>query len=77
MPMITYAASSHTNASDGWTFKAIYTVTPKAPPIRSTVRQLSRRSLNDRNGIELTMKTDSMITSTEMMIGVNGSLPVK
>ena len=36
MPMMTYAASSHTNAIDGWILKAIHTVTPKAlefPPL--------------------------------------------
>ena len=32
--------------------------------------------MNERNGIELTMKVASMITMAEMMIGENGSFPV-
>ena len=41
------------------------------------MRQLSRKSLKERNGIELTMKTESISTRPDMMIGVNGSLPVR
>ena len=44
--------------------------------MKSTVRQESRKSLKERNGIELSMNTDSVTTRTEMMIGENGSFPV-
>jgi hypothetical protein len=62
---------------DGCIFRAIQTVTPIATEMNITVRQFSRRSLKERNGIALTMKTESVTTSTEIRNGENGSFPVK
>ena len=45
--------------------------------MNATVLQLSFRSLKERKGIALTMKTESVTTRTEIRIGVKGSFPVR